>query len=59
MTKRSEFAHRKAEAQQKLMATMANKAFTTKQTGLDGVAKSMIAKRAGDVAPDPELDHDE
>ena len=58
MTKRSELAHRRAEARQKLMAAMANRAFTTKQSGLDGVTKTKIARRAPEIGPDPELDHE-
>ena len=58
MTRRSEFVHRKAEAQQTLTAATGDRAFTTKQSGLDGVATSMIARRAPEIEPDPELDHD-
>ena len=46
MTKRSELRHRKAEAQAKLMANAANKAFSKKETGLDRLAKTMVAKTA-------------
>ena len=59
MTKRSEFAQRKAEAQARLMARMANRVLSTKESGFDGVAKSLAAKRVGGEVPhDPELDHD-
>lgn len=58
MTKRSELQHRKAEAQAKLMANVANKAFSKKETGLDRLAKTMVAKTAPEVPHDPELDHD-
>ena len=59
MTKRSEFAQRKAEAQARAMTRLANRVLSTKETGLDGFAKSMAAKRSGGEVPhDPDLDHD-
>ena len=59
MTRRSELAHRKAEAQAKLMANVANKAFSKKETGLDRLAKGLVARQAPEVTHDPELDHDD
>ncbi len=59
MTRRSELAHRKAEAQAKLMANVANKAFSKKETGLDKLAKNLIARQAPEVTHDPEQDHDD
>ena len=59
MTQRSEFAQRKAEAQARVMARVANRVLSTKDTGIDGMAKSLAAKRVGgDVPHDPDLDHD-
>jgi hypothetical protein len=42
MTKRTEMTHRVAEAKAKLMTTIANRAFTRKTTGLDGLAKRLV-----------------
>lgn len=58
MTTRSELAQRKAEAQARAMARLANRVLSTKRTGLDGVAKSLAARRIVEVPPDPELDHE-
>ena len=57
MTKRSEMAPRKAEAQAKLMNSVANKALSKKTSGLDGLAKTVVAKKAGAVSVDDDLDH--
>ena len=38
---------------------LANKGLSKKTTGVDKVAKRMIAKKVGDVPPDPDLDHPE
>lgn len=59
MTARSSRDHKKAELQARLMARVANRAFTRKDSGLDGMAKTLLNKRAGEVPHDPELDHDE
>lgn len=59
MTERSELAQRKAEAKAKLMVGVANKAFSKKTTGLDRVAKTLIARSTPPVHDDPDLDHDE
>ncbi|MEI6497733.1 MAG: hypothetical protein WCO88_13790 [Actinomycetota bacterium] len=61
MTQRSEFEHRKRELQAAAIAKVANKALSRKTTGLDKLAKRVLAKQmgAGDTAPDPELEHPE
>ena len=58
MTRRSEFAQRRAEAQARAVARIANRAFTKTERPLDRVARAVVARRAGEVAPDPELDHE-
>ncbi len=58
MTERSEIAHRKAEAQAKLLNGVANKAFSKKDTGLDKLAKTLIRRQAPEVLDDPELEHE-
>ena len=40
------------------MARIAGRAMTKSETGLDGLAKSLL-RRGGEVPPDPELDHPE
>jgi hypothetical protein len=57
MTKRSEFEHRKRELQAATFAKVANKALSRKTTGIDEVAKRVIAKQMGVPKADPELDH--
>lgn len=42
MTKRTELTHRVAETKAKLMTNVANRAFTRKKTGLDGLAKRLV-----------------
>lgn len=59
MTSRSNRDHMRAELQARLMARVANRAFSRKESGLDGMAKTMLNKRVGEVPHDPELDHDE
>jgi hypothetical protein len=59
MTKRSEFEHRKRELQAATFAKVANKALSRKTTGIDKVAKRVIAKQMGVPRADPELDHPE
>lgn len=58
MTKRSELAQRRAEAQAKMLSHVVNRAMSKKTTGLDRVAKALVARQAGTVDHDPELDHD-
>ena len=58
VTKRSELAQRRAEAQARAVARVANRAFTKTDRPLDRVARAVIARRAGEVVSDPELDHD-
>ena len=38
---------------------LVDKGMSKKTTGLDGIAKKLIARQAGEVAHDPELDHPE
>jgi hypothetical protein len=59
MAARSSFAQRRREVQMGLMARMAPRAFTRKTTGLDGIVKKLMAKQAGPIEHDPELDHDD
>ena len=59
MTKRSEFEHRKRELQAATFAKVANKALSRRTTGIDKVAKRVIAKQMGVPKADPELDHTE
>ena len=42
-----------------LMARIAGRAMSKSETGLDGLAKSLLKRGGGEVAPDPELDHPE
>ena len=59
MTKRSEFEHRKRELQAATFAKVANKALSRKTTGIDKVAKRVIAKQMGVPRADPDLEHHE
>lgn len=59
MASRSELSQRRRELQMKLMGRMAPRAFTRKTSGLDGVVKKLMAKQAGPVEHDPDLDHDD
>ncbi|UDY35148.1 hypothetical protein [Dermatobacter hominis] len=59
MTSRSELDHRRREAQAALLGRVAGRALTRRTTGLDGLAKKLVAGRAPTVGPDPELDHDD
>lgn len=45
------------ELKASLFGRLAARTMTTRTTGLDGLAKSLVEKQAGPVAPDPELDH--
>ena len=57
MTQRSEFEHRKRELQAAAFAKVANKALSRKTTGLDAMAKRVIAKQMGTPTDDPDLQH--
>ena len=46
MTTRRELEHRRRELQAALMARIANRAFTRRTTGIDGLAKRLVAKQA-------------
>ena len=46
------------ELKSALMARIAGRAMTKRETGLDGLAKSIL-KRGREVPSDPELDHPE
>lgn len=56
MTHRSSFAQHHRELRAALFARIARRAFTRKTTGLDGIAKKLIATQASPVAHDPDLD---
>lgn len=57
MTDRTPMEQRKKELGGKVFGFLANKGLSRKTTGVDGVAKKLIAKQAGEVDHDPELDH--
>ncbi|MEM9514898.1 MAG: hypothetical protein AAGA42_08570 [Actinomycetota bacterium] len=57
MTERSSFEQRKKELAGAAFGLLGNKALSKKTTGIDGVAKKLVAKQAGEVPHDPELDH--
>ena len=59
MTSRSSFEHRKKELSGTVFGFLANRGMSKKTTGLDGVAKKLIARQSGEVPHDPELDHPE
>jgi hypothetical protein len=59
MTQRSSLDQRKAEVRAKVMAGVANKAFSKKNSGLDRFAKALINRTTPPVPHDPELDHAE
>jgi hypothetical protein len=40
-----------------VLGRVAPRAFSRRTTGLDGLAKKLMAKQAGPVEHDPELDH--
>ncbi|MEE2892666.1 MAG: hypothetical protein VX766_11060 [Pseudomonadota bacterium] len=46
MTQRTEMQHRVAELKARLMTHIANRAFNSNTTGLDGLAKRMLANTA-------------
>jgi hypothetical protein len=57
MTTRSEFSQRKREAQAIMLGVVVNRVLSKKTTGVDGVAKSLVARQIGVVDIDPDLDH--
>jgi hypothetical protein len=57
VTQRGEGAHRRAEAKARLMSGMLNRSMTRRRSGLDGVAKRVVARVAPENPPDPDLDH--
>jgi len=57
MTTRKELDHRKKELSNQAFGLLANKGLSKKTTGVDKFAKRLIAKKAGDVPHDPDLDH--
>ncbi len=57
MTTRSERDQRLRELKAALLGRLAGRAMTTRSTGLDGLAKTLVGRRAGPVDPDPELAH--
>ena len=60
MTTRSERDQFLRELKASMMTRVAQKAMTTRTTGLDGLAKKMLDRAGGDEAePDPELEHPE
>lgn len=59
MTARTSFEHTKKELAGKVFGFLANKGLSKKDSGVDGVAKSLLAKQIGEVPHDPELDHRE
>lgn len=59
MTARSSFAHTKRELTGKVFGFLANKGLSRKTNGVDGVAKTLLAKQVGEVPHDPELEHPE
>lgn len=60
MTTRSERDQRLREFKQGLLGRLAGRAMTTRTTGLDGLAKSLLGRAVGDAPePDPDLEHPE
>ncbi len=57
MTSRSNLDQWRRETQAAVFGKLANRVFTRKTDGLDGIAKRVIARQAPTVGPDPELDH--
>ncbi len=45
MTRRTELEHRVAELKARTMARVANRLFTSKQTGIDGLIKRAVLKK--------------
>ncbi len=59
MTTRSQRGQWLLEWKAALLGRLAGRAMTTRTTGLDGLAKNLLERQAGEVAHDPELDHPE
>jgi len=58
MTRRTDKEQRILERKATRTVRMGGRIFSRKTTGLDGLAKRMVLRRAGGTAPhDPELDH--
>lgn len=51
MTQRTELQHRVAEMKARFMTNVANRAFNSKTTGLDGLAKRMLANTSKPKPP--------
>jgi len=58
MTKRSELQQRIAETKARLMSNVANRVFSSKHTGIDGLAKRLILGKPKPMKSDPELEHE-
>ena len=60
MTTRSQRDQTLRELKASLLTRVAQKAMTTRTTGLDGLAKKMLDRSGGaELEPDPELEHPE
>ena len=59
MTTRNGRDHWLLEFKSGLMARSAGRAMSKSETGLDGLAKSLLKRGGSEVPPDPELDHPE
>lgn len=57
MTQRRERDQRRRERRAALMGRMAGRALSRRTTGLDGLAKRLVARQVPPPEPDPELDH--
>ena len=56
MTARSEISNRRREVQASLAGRLANRVFTRKTSGFDGLVRRLILKQAPPIEHDPELD---
>ncbi len=59
MTKRTELQQRIAETKATLMTHVANRVFSSRQSGLDGLAKRVVLGKKTIITPDPDLSHSE
>ena len=58
MTMRSQREQWLLELKASLLGRLAGRAMTTRTTGLDGIAKTLVERKTGQPVPhDPELDH--
>lgn len=57
MTTRSERDQRLREWKNELLTRVAQRAMTTRTTGLDGLAKRLLGKPVDEAEIDPELEH--